>query len=1099
MRSLCRAYVAAADPGADSKSNTDPPNQTEETLDGADNVINEDNLPERRAQLHTIIKYGLERMDEKRMKYKIGDHEYVLQDQIAQAANLVLWAKGWISEAVKASPEASIAWAGVCVILPVLTNPSTADEANRDGFTYVTTRMRYYVALEPLLLRLSQDSTSASEEVMAEFKAHMVDLYQHILDFQFRSVLRFYRGRLGNLGRDLIQSEDWNQMRLKIMDLENTVFKDFQLINSSSSMQELERLNQKAEESCETMEQHLSLAKNQLRVTEEHRDLSLEQLQVQKEIAKKILPQDEERREKCHQLFRLTKDNKDETYEWYKNRVEDRVEGTCTWFLNHKHFQEWLDQDSGPLLVSADPGCGKSVLAKYLIDHQLPRSATICYFFFKDQDQNTIKQALCALLHQLFSHKPSLIRHAMPHYEKNGASLVNITASLWDILERAGQDTETGPVIFVLDALDECAESDFTVLISMLKHQFQKHMSQLGKVKFLLTSRPYGHIVSEFQELVDTFPNIRIPGEDESETLSQEVNRVITHRVNQLAKEKKLTSEIKEYLEQRLLKIRHRTYLWVYLVFDYIKSQDFKKTTKVIESLINTLPESVNQAYERILSKSTNHQIVRKALCIILAAYRPLTLAEMNIAVNINIPFRSMEDLDLEEEKDFEATLRSWCGLFVSIYDGKVYFLHQTAREFLLQESNTIPAQPPSWHRSVNVHQAHTFLAEICVHYLDSGVVLSDADEKTSQGIDNHAFLDYSAKNWVAHFREAYISNVTVIPPSVSRICDPDSKSCLTWFKVYWMTTYMDYPEHFTALMIASYFGLEGVVKLLLAQEGVDVDSKDSRYGQTPLSWAAENGHEAVVKLLLAADGVVDSKDAIGQTPLSRAAENGHEAVVKLLLAADDVDVDSKDDIFGQTPLSWAADKGREAVVKLLLAADGVDVDSKDAIGQTPLSRAAENGHEAVVKLLLAADGVDVDSKDSRYGQTPLSWAAENGHEAVVKLLLAADGVDVDSKDSGFGQTPLSWAAEKGHKAVVKLLLAADGVDVDSKDSRYGQTPLSWAAENGHEAVVKLLLAADGVDVDSKDDSGQTPLSWAARDGHEAVVKLLQSYNGLSR
>jgi ankyrin repeat protein len=36
----------------------------------------------------------------------------------------------------------------------------------------------------------------------------------------------------------------------------------------------------------------------------------------------------------------------------------------------------------------------------------------------------------------------------------------------------------------------------------------------------------------------------------------------------------------------------------------------------------------------------------------------------------------------------------------------------------------------------------------------------------------------------------------------------------------------------------------------LLATGKVDADSKDTRYGQTPLSWAAEKGHETVVKLL---------------------------------------------------------------------------------------------------------------------------------------------------------------------------------------------------------------------------------------------------------
>ena len=85
------------------------------------------------------------------------------------------------------------------------------------------------------------------------------------------------------------------------------------------------------------------------------------------------------------------------------------------------------------------------------------------------------------------------------------------------------------------------------------------------------------------------------------------------------------------------------------------------------------------------------------------------------------------------------------------------------------------------------------------------------------------------------------------------------------------------------------------MVKQLLAEDGVDVDSKE-KYGRTPLSWAARNGHEEVVKKLLAKDGVnVDSKSKFGQTPLSWAAENGHEAVVKQELAKRGVDVESED------------------------------------------------------------------------------------------------------------------------------------------------------------------------------------------------------------
>ncbi|KAH6975797.1 hypothetical protein EDB80DRAFT_740131, partial [Ilyonectria destructans] len=69
---------------------------------------------------------------------------------------------------------------------------------------------------------------------------------------------------------------------------------------------------------------------------------------------------------------------------------------------------------------------------------------------------------------------------------------------------------------------------------------------------------------------------------------------------------------------------------------------------------------------------------------------------------------------------DFKSSLRSWCGLFVSIHHGKIYFLHQTAREFLLADlasPRTVPSELP-WHHSITTRDAHAVLAELCVRYL---------------------------------------------------------------------------------------------------------------------------------------------------------------------------------------------------------------------------------------------------------------------------------------------------------------------------------------------------------------------------------------------
>ena len=148
-------------------------------------------------------------------------------------------------------------------------------------------------------------------------------------------------------------------------------------------------------------------------------------------------------------------------------------------------------------MVAADPGCGKSVLAKSLVKNELP-TANTCYFFFKDQDQNSVRQALYALLHQLFYKKPFLIQHAMPSYERNGEWLVQVTAELWYIFDSAVRDPRTGPVFFVLDALDECDRSELGDLVQhVLTYCPRDEYDPQSQVKFLFTSRPYRQIMSE--------------------------------------------------------------------------------------------------------------------------------------------------------------------------------------------------------------------------------------------------------------------------------------------------------------------------------------------------------------------------------------------------------------------------------------------------------------------------------------------------------------------------------------------------------------------------------------------------------------------------
>src|ERR1700722_10044357 len=297
---------------------------------------------------------------------------------------------------------------------------------------------------------------------------------------------------------------------------------------------------------------------------------------------------------------------------------------------------------------------------------------------------------------------------------------------------------------------------------------------------------------------------------------------------------------------------------------------------------------------------------------------------------------------------------------------------------------------------------ARTDIAITCLTYLSFDTFGTGRCDNYDILLTDNPFLDYAARHWGDHVRgqEETIKGLVLcfLEDSSKAACAGDVS----------IAGYWERPMNYSGMHLSSFFGLAKIVDYQL-KTGAIADSR-SRDDQSPLSIAAQYGHEAVVKLLLAQDDVdINSKDRGGRTPLLWAARRGHEAVVKLFLARDDIDVDSKDS-GGRTPLSWAVSNGNEAVVKQFLARDDVDVDSKDLYGQTPLSWAARYGQEAAVKLFLARDDVDVVSKDSG-GRTPLSWATESGHEAVVKLLLAQDGVGVNPEDS-HSQTLLSFGAE---------------------------------------------------------------------------------------
>jgi ankyrin repeat protein len=801
-----------------------------------------------------------------------------------------------------------------------------------------------------------------------------------------------------------------------------------------------------------------------------------------------------EKQIKCHQVFKTS------TYEEFKNINPDRVPGTCMWALNHPRYRQWQQsQENDVLWISADPGCGKSVLSKSLVDNELQdtETHTVCYFFFKDnEEQNTLCTALCALLHQLFAKKRQLIQHAMDSWEHSNDGLQRETHDLWRILIRAGTDPAANHITCVIDALDECRESDRSTFIRKLKDFYSGSFGAAlrnSRLKFLVTSRPYDDIEVEFRGLLTSLPNFRLPGENENDTISAEIDKVIKAEVSHLSKELELLEEARFALEEKLLSMTHRTYLWLFLVIGEVRNS-LDRNPKEITNVLNHLPTSVYDAYEKLLEKRTRNSENRRAaeilLHIVVGAKRSLTLKEMDVAFQIgtHTPRSSYEELALDGN-NLVTKVRNLCGLFVFVKDSRVYLIHQTAKEFLIAKESIQRSGNDCWKHSLEDEKSQTVLAKICVQYLSftnfGRSRASIKNRKRSQDRDSYDFMMYAAENWPAHFRDSQTCQNDALISQVLDLYDKQSQRFKTWFEIFDPDQKMLLMDE---LWLAAFNGHEAVVKRLLDRGGVCLNQTDRLRRQTPLALAAANGYEAVVRLLVNAGMVkMNLKDYRGRTPLWWAAARGDMSIVKLLLAKDEVLIDSKDSK-GQTPLFKAAELGHKAIVQLILATGKMDLDLTTGKGRTTLSKAAEQGQATVVKLLLKAANIDVNLKDNQ-GRTALSWAAEMGHRAVVSLLLETVQVNVNLKDKS-GRTPLLWAAKMGHAEVVELLLETDQVDVNLRD-KSGSTPLSWAAKMGRAEVVELLLETDQVEVNLRDKSGRTPLLYATVNGHMPIVGLL--------
>ncbi|EWZ31680.1 hypothetical protein FOZG_14796 [Fusarium oxysporum Fo47] len=757
-----------------------------------------------------------------------------------------------------------------------------------------------------------------------------------------------------------------------------------------------------------------------------------------------------------------------------KDRNPSAVQGTCEWFISHHLYHEWLGHEASKILwVSADPGCGKSVLIKHLVDSiiRITNSQKVCYFFFKDDfaDQKSLLSAMSCIIQQLFMQDTTLLSdEILLQLDANGQWITGSFVELWQILIKVADSNPNTEIICLIDAVDECNEHE--------RNQFFKALCELcgskksPNLKFLITSRPYREIGMGFKPLENlNLPVIHLSGESDAEMrkIVKEIDIAIRERVRTISVKQKLTDDEQGILVTRLLCFRNRTYLWAHLTLDLIEHELDINKQKII-NITSHLPQNVNEAYERILCRTCSVEKATRMLHLILAAKRPLTLEEMIVALELQQHHKSIDDMELEPEDRFRDKIRDICGL-VTVNDSRIFLLHQTVKEFLISKDHAEPTSPNSlsWKHSVLVGGPNMTLTNICIWCL-----LLDHPSKERRSTVSHPkhtngnpFLNYAAKQWAKHFNELPAHYQKKMTRVALEICDVRGSCFSAWFSIYWTSRHARAISGHTILMVASYFGLEIIVKRLLRSEYSQLNEKDETYQRSALSWAAGNGHDGVVKRLIRGLSIgprslkivlrqgakINDFDSDNRTALTYAIWNRHVSVVRRLVKAGAwVDVP---DVLGATPTSYAVTSGNVEIEDLVLRGD-VPSSTEHNEGEKLLLSAAKYGHIHVVRVLMEASKTNANPKDD-WGWTPLMWAINYRHSAVIKLLLEHNS-DVNIRDKT-GMTPLHFATRYGQFEIAKLILQTGRADVSIPDLA-GLTPLDLALSLTRDDIAQLIL-----------------------------------------
>ncbi|OHF00701.1 hypothetical protein CORC01_04018 [Colletotrichum orchidophilum] len=399
----------------------------------------------------------------------------------------------------------------------------------------------------------------------------------------------------------------------------------------------------------------------------------------------------------------------------FQQARQKRFKGTGEWIVSAPQFIDWRKRPtSGIITLTGKIGSGKTILSAAVIDSIFEKDGTSLPVMFhfvrfdepKSMDAETI---LRSLIRQNL--QPESMTEEITNSLANAAKSLYSPESLRTLLERkliSQQET-----CVVIDALDECQHSHQRKILQALLSAISLPSINL---KLFISSR--GNLSGLFQ-IRQEKPQILFGISTSSDAAAHDIEVYIEDALETKVTEGELAFEdpgIKDEIRTELSKGAQGMFLWVALEIEDVCYQcNDEAIRSVLRDLPKNLTETFDRALQRIRARHKNQEaIAQKALHVVAAAKRPLKLAELRIAISIEINQSHSRPGQLVNNIDLVA---QWCEnlLYVDDSTNTVQFVHHSALKYILEPSSL--ADITHFHRPLD--DCHHELGEICVTYLN--------------------------------------------------------------------------------------------------------------------------------------------------------------------------------------------------------------------------------------------------------------------------------------------------------------------------------------------------------------------------------------------